>query len=117
MNKIVKSELGNQEVFSRNLRKYLAITGKTQRDVSVVVGVSSGTVNDWARGRAYPRMDKIQKLADFFGISKSELVEEWVIEEDPIPQEDKEVLDLFHKVPEEKRELVLSMIRAAVDNL
>ena len=34
-----------------------------------------------------------------------------------ISEEEQKVLDLFYRVPEEKREFVLSMIRAAIYNL
>ena len=117
MNKSVKTDLGNQEIFSRNLKRYLENSGKTQREVANTIGVSYGTFCDWIKGRAYPRMDKVQLLANYFGINKSDLVEGENIKKDTVSEEDQEVLDLFHKVTKEKRELVLSMIRAAVDNL
>ena len=117
MNKIVKTDLGNNEVFSRNLNRYLRISGKTQKEVAAAVGVSGGMFCDWTKGRAYPRMDKVQRLADYFGIRKSDLVEDVNVEKESITNKEQELFDLFHKVPEEKRELVLSMIRAAIDNL
>ena len=117
MKEILKTDLGNQEIFSRNLRHYLEITGAMQKDVAKVVGVSAGTFCDWCKGRSYPKMDKIQILAEYFGISKSDLVEDVNPFEVIISTEDREVIDLFHKVPKEKREFVLSIIRAAIDNL
>ena len=117
MNKSVKTDLGNKEIFSRNLMRYLDNSGKKQKEVATAIYVSTGTFCDWIKGRAYPRMDKIQLLADYFGISKSDLVEDKNIKNDIVSDEDQEVLDWFHKVPKEKREFVLSMIRAAVENL
>ena len=116
MNKSVETDLGTQEIFSRNLIRYLDASGKTQKEVAAAVGVSTGTFCDWVKRRSYPRMDKVQKLADYFGINKSDLVEERDIEKEKALAKDQEVLDLFHKVPEEKREFVLSLIRAAIDN-
>ena len=117
MNKTTKSTLGNQEIFSRNLSRLMSSTGKTQREVAQAIGVSPSTFCDWLRGNMYPRMDKLQMLAEYFGVNKSDLVEEVYAAKETISKEDQEVLDLFHKVPVKKRELVLSMIRAAVDNL
>ena len=117
MNKTAKTDLGNKDIFSANLKRYLFVSGKTQKEVADAVYVSTGTFCDWVKGRAYPRMDKVQALADYFGIKKSDLVEEWDIEKEKTLQEDQEVLDLFHKVPHEKRELLLSMIQAVVDNI
>lgn len=110
-------DLGNKEIFVSNLKRYLDNSGRTQNEVAKVIGVSKGTFCDWMKGRAYPRMDKIQKLADYFGISKSDLVEERNIENEQSLKQDQEVLDLFHKVPKEKREFVLSLIRTTIDNL
>jgi repressor LexA len=112
-----KTNLGNKEIFSRNLKRYLENSGKTQKEAAEFVDVSTGTFCDWTKGRSYPRMDKVQKLADFFGIKKSDLVEDVNIVKESVSNKEQEVLDLFHKVPEEKREFVLSLIRATIDNL
>ena len=113
MEKLVKTNLGTQRIFSDNLVRYLAKSGKTQKEVADAIGVSTGTFCDWVKQRSYPRMDKVQKLADYFGINKSDLVEETSLEK----EEDQEVIELFHQVPKEKREFVLSLIRAAIDTL
>lgn len=117
MNNSVKSNLGSHEIFSRNLKLHLKNAGKTQREVATAVGVSYGTFCDWTKGRAYPRMDKVQLLAEYFGIRKSDLVEDVNTIPEPVSDEDQRVLDLFHKVPKEKREFVLSLIQATIDNL
>ena len=117
MNKSVKTDLGNREIFSRNFKRYLENSGKKQNEVAIAIGVSSGTICDWTKGRSYPRMDKVQLLAEYFGINKSDLVENVNVVKESVSEEDQEVLDLFHKVPKEKREFVLSMIRAAADSL
>lgn len=70
------SSIGNKEVFARNLRYYVEKSGKSQRDLCAIVGVSTSTFNDWVRAKKYPRIDKIEILADYFGIMKSDLIEE-----------------------------------------
>ena len=117
MNKPIKTELGNQEVFSKNLRRYVEASGKSQKEIAAAIGVSPSSVCDWINFRAYPRADKLQLLAELFGIKRSYLTEEVSIEEERTARQDQEILDLFHKVPEEKREFVLSLIRMTIDNL
>lgn len=117
MNKAQKDNSINLDVFTRNFNRYLAHSGKKQVEVARAIDVSTGTISDWKKGRSYPRMDKIQLMADFFGIKKSDLVEDVNITKETISNKEQEVIDLFHKVPEEKREFVLSLIRAAIDNL
>ena len=117
MNKTIKTDLGNKDVFIKNLSRCLSRSQKSQRELAKAIGVHPATICDWLSGRTYPRMNKLQLIADFFEISKSELVEENYVPQDSISIEDQEVLDWFHKVPKEKREFVLSMIQAASNNL
>jgi transcriptional regulator with XRE-family HTH domain len=115
MNKSVFSDLGNKEVFSRNLQRYVAMSGDKQTVIAKAVGVSGGTFCDWMKGRAYPRMDKVQLLADYFGIKKSDLVEDENIGKDTISNQDQKLLDLFHKVPDDKKEGFLKMIEVVIN--
>ena len=66
----------SKQVFARNLQKYIAESGRTQKDIAETIGVSAPTLNEWVSGKKFPRIDKIQKLADYFGILKSDLIEE-----------------------------------------
>lgn len=70
------SNLGNKEVMGKNLSYYLKASGKTQREVAEVVGVAPSTFNDWLKAKKYPRIDKIEILAEYFGILKSDLIED-----------------------------------------
>lgn len=50
--------------------------GKTRRDVCADLGFSYFTFSDWVNGKKYPRMDKVEMLAKYFGCLKSDLIEE-----------------------------------------
>lgn len=62
------------EIFSRNLKFYVIRSGKTQSQIASHLGVSKGTFSDWCSGRTHPRMDRVQQIAEYFGISKSDLL-------------------------------------------
>ena len=66
----------SKEVFSKNLRYYMESRGKSQKELSEIVGVSAPTVNEWLKAKKYPRIDKIEIMANYFGILKSDLIEE-----------------------------------------
>ena len=70
------SNLGNKKVFSENLKYYISTTNEKQKDIARVANVSEGTISDWLKCRSYPRMGKIQLLAEHWGIQMSDLVEE-----------------------------------------
>lgn len=65
-----------KKIFSRNLNRYLSKYEKTQKEVADSIEVSPQTFNTWCQGIALPRMGKIQKLADYFHIDKSDLIDD-----------------------------------------
>lgn len=117
MKKLVKTDLGNKEIFARNLKRYLENSNKKQNEVARAVGVSTGTFNDWMKCRTYPRMDKVQLLAEYFGINKSELVEDVYVAKETISEKDQKVIDLFHEVPLNKRDAAIEMIESVLKTL
>ena len=68
--------LSNKDVFARNLQRYMDSRGKSRRDVCEDLGFSYYTFSDWVNGKKYPRMDKVEMLAKYFGIKKSDLIED-----------------------------------------
>ena len=112
--------IGNKNIFAKNLSYYVKRSGKDQKEIAEALGVAPSTFNEWVKGKKYPRIDKIEMLANYFGILKSDLIEDK--EEKNPPEEPKLtegellLLDLFRRVPEDKQELVLQMIRVALGN-
>ena len=70
------SNIGNKEIFAKNLRYYSDRSGKTQKELADIAGVATSTYNDWLKAKKYPRIDKIEILANLFHILKSDLIEE-----------------------------------------
>ena len=68
--------MNNKNIFAHNLKRYMNECGKTRKEVSDAIGVSYYTFSDWVNGKKYPRMDKVEKLAQYFGILKSDLIED-----------------------------------------
>lgn len=65
-----------KRIFARNLTRYIAQSGKTQKELADMLGVAQSTFNNWCTGVRYPRMDKVEQLARYFNIKKSDLIEE-----------------------------------------
>lgn len=110
------SSLGNKEVFAKNLALYLNRSGKSQREMADIVGVSSSTFNEWMKAKKYPRIDKIEFMANYFGINKSDLIENKNISptEPKLSEGEKEILELFRLIPVDQQPVVLAMIKAAL---
>lgn len=70
------SDLRNKEVFSKNLRYYMTINNKTRTDLCRDLDFKYTTFTDWYNGNIYPGIDKIEKIANYFRIEKSDLIED-----------------------------------------
>ena len=63
-----------KQTFARNLNRLLRAREETQVELSKVVAVSTSSVSAWCNGEKLPRMDKIDKIAAHFGVSRAELL-------------------------------------------
>ena len=70
------SDLGNKEIMAKNIQFYMDKFGKSRQEMCDALGVKYTTFTDWVKGNSYPRIDKIELMANYFGISKSDLVEQ-----------------------------------------
>lgn len=70
------SELGNKDIMAKNIQFYMDKYEKTRQDMCNALGVKYTTFTDWVKGNSYPRIDKIELMANYFGISKADLVED-----------------------------------------
>lgn len=70
--------IGNKDVLAKNLKKYIAKSGKDRADIAREVGFPYSTLTDWVNGNKYPRINNIEKLASYFNVSKSDLIEDFV---------------------------------------
>lgn len=64
-----------RKIFANNLNRYIALNQKQQVDVAKDLGINPTTFNMWCKGNSMPNVGKIQKLADYFGIGKSDLTD------------------------------------------
>lgn len=65
-----------KRIFARNLSRYMELCNKKQADIINDLGINKSAVSTWINGTRMPRMDKVQALADYFGINKSDLLED-----------------------------------------
>ena len=68
--------LGNKEIMAKNIQYYMDKYGKSRQDMCDALGVKYTTFTDWVKGNSYPRINKIELMANYFGITKADLVEE-----------------------------------------
>ena len=72
----MNNNLGNKQIMAKNILKYMERDGKSRHEVCHDLGISYTTFTDWVKGKTYPRIDKIELLANYFRINKADLVED-----------------------------------------
>ena len=65
-----------KETLANNLKYYMNLHNKGRRAVCDALDLNYFTFSDWINAKKYPMIDKIEKLAAYFGISKADLIEE-----------------------------------------
>lgn len=104
------SNLGNKEVMSRNLKYYIEKSGKDRRELAETWGFPYSTVTEWINGRKYPRIDRIEIMADYFGILKSDLIEDKPKEHREMQKKNDILSDIVLKMNEDAE--LLTMVEA-----
>ena len=104
------SNLGNRDVFSKNLKYYIEKSGKDRKELAEIWGFPYSTVTDWINGNKYPRIDRIEIIADYFGILKSDLIEEKSEEYRQKQKNNDAIADIVAKL--RKDELFLSVVES-----
>ena len=66
----------SKEIFSANLEKLMTSRDVDRNKLCSDLGLKYTTVRDWLKGITYPRIGKIELLADYFGVNKSDLIED-----------------------------------------
>ena len=84
-----------------NIKKLREMYNLSQKDLGIIAGVSDKAVSTWEKGLKEPRMGAIQKIADHFGLQKSNIIEDGGLNsskadlvESPTPQTKKVPKDL-----------------------
>lgn len=100
------SALGNKKIMAHNIQRLMDATGKTRTQVCDDLGIKYTTLTDWVKGNTYPRIDKIEMLANYFGVTKSALVEE--SQETPVTPD--EQIEAFVGLLKSFREMVVEYL-------
>lgn len=109
--------LGNKEILAKNLQYYIERSGKDRRQLAEIWGVPYSTLTNWVTAKKYPRIDKIEIMADYFGVLKSDLIEEKQEEEKPanddgLSESQRVLIDFAKTLSEEQAHKVLQLMKS-----
>lgn len=99
------SEQEINNIIASNISFHLERCGKSQVDLADYMNVSQATVSNWCKGNKLPRMDKIDKICEFFNIKRSDLMNdrtEKIAEHYYIADDARELAQFLFENPEYK---------------
>ena len=107
---------------SQRLKEAMAAANMKQADLARATGLSKGGISNYVMGRYEPKSDIISKLAKALNCSEMWLMgydvpkerQKETPDKSKLTEGEKLLLDLFNQVPDDKQQLVLQMIRAAL---
>lgn len=94
------SEEMYKKIFSENLKYYMELHHKTQIDLVNDLHFDKSTVSTWCNGTRLPRMDKVEALARYFGINRSDLIEKREKQTYYVNEETKQIAQEIYERPD-----------------
>ncbi len=104
-------------VFVQNIKRLCTKKGVKPTNACKESGVGSSFINDIERGRT-PSVAKVQMLADYLGVTTSELLGETkkpTVQDDGLTEAEQALMDLFRQLTPDQQDLVIRMVQAAAD--
>lgn len=91
----------NKQILARNIKIYMNRKGVTIQMMCDDLGFKYTTVMDWIKAVTYPRIGKIEAMANYFGIQKSDLIEDKLMDE--TKQKNDVALDIVARIGADER--------------
>lgn len=107
-------DIGNKTVIAANIKRFMSEKGINAKELSKTLNVPYTTVLSWIKAEYYPRIDKIEKMSDYFGCLKSDLIEDKTKQpvENELSKTKKELLDLVEGLSESEAAVLLASLRS-----
>ena len=93
--------------------------GLTMKQLGKKIGLAESTISQYETGKRNPDNETLLKLGEIFGVTVGYILgseeKEIAPGEQALTEGEKTLLELFRKIPSEQQEMVLQMIRAALN--
>lgn len=83
-------------------------------------GAGKNLLNHIETRGSIPSVEKVQKLAEYFGVTTSELLGEIkkpTVQDDGLTDAEQALMDLFRQLTPEQQDMVIRIVQAAADKL
>lgn len=100
----------NRRVMGNNIQRYLDEMGMDRKEFAEKIGFPYSSVTDWINGKSYPRIDRIEIMARFFGVDKADLVEDKRQTGDGLSSDERALIDLYRQLNDTGRSVISTQI-------
>lgn len=104
-------------VFVQNIKHLCEKKGVKPTNACKESGVGASFISDINRGQT-PSVAKVQMLADYLGVTTSELLGETkkpTVQDDGLTEAEQALMDLFRQLTPDQQDMVIRMVQAAAD--
>ena len=108
----------NKQIMARNIQRFMDQRGISRQQLCDALDIKYTTLRDWLKGITYPRIGKVEAMANYFGCEKSDLIEdknEKPTKDGGLSEKRKALIDFAKSVPEDKADMILKVIRSIVE--
>ena len=105
----------NKQIMATNIQRYMDQRGISRQQLCDALDIKYTTLRDWLKGITYPRIGKVEAMANYFGCEKSDLIEErkeQPTEFNGLSNEKKELIDFIKTLPDEKIQVLLQVAKS-----
>ena len=109
----------NKRILAENIKYFMAQKGVTKQQVCADLGLKYTTFVEWIKAGAYPRIGAVEKLAQYFGCEKKDLIEDWrgkAPEDDGLSEKKRALIQFAQSVPEDKVDMVLRVMQSIAED-
>lgn len=117
----------NKEIMARNIMYQMEKKGVTIQQVCDALDFKYTTFRDWIKAITYPRIGKIEAMANYFGCEKSDLIEDKTIATHPVEMAERhfemvmdedlnEIFDYLKCLNERDRKTVKDLARSLAES-
>lgn len=111
----------HKRIFSKKLNYYMQLNHKQQDDIVNDLGINKSTISTWCRGIKMPRVNAIQLLADYFGVSIANFLVDETSNVSNNPNRNKltinqqELFDTIVQLDDDKIRLAIRILHSILD--
>ena len=100
-------KIENKKIFANNLSFYMEQKGVDRNTLCADLDLKYTTVRDWLKGITYPRIGKIELLANYFNINKSDLIENKISTAQPSDSLLEKITNTARKLNTDNKKIIL----------